>query len=101
EMIEAELAEVYVGNMPTSSHQELYIPNKNNKAIAPTKSKSINILNEANLNLCIQNYHRIVDILVEYRESSARRIIFEIIYNSLLILSYLFTAFNWIANGAV
>lgn len=59
------------------------------------------LINENVIDVCIQNYHRIIKILRSYNELSASIILFEIVYNSLLILLYLFIGFTWGACGEI
>ncbi|OXA37419.1 putative gustatory receptor 23a, isoform B [Folsomia candida] len=101
EIIQAELSECYRCNQEPLVADDLFTILKKSGEKGSQKMIKPYILDENKLHLCIQNYHRTVEMLRKYSSRSVQRISSEIGYNSLLILAYLFIGFTWAENGEI
>ncbi|XP_035713663.1 uncharacterized protein LOC118438062 [Folsomia candida] len=101
EMIVTELSEFNESEKLRKGGGDLFLTRispllkeKNNSIVKVTK-----FLDEEKLHLCILNYHRVVQILRKHESVVGNGIAFEVGYNSLLILAYLFIGIIWAASG--
>lgn len=97
EMIEAELSQMYNVNIETKIKDPDIFILKSITEKDKDKFKGSNV--ESKLNICISNYYQICDMVKCFQREYGTRISMEILYNSLLVLCYLFNGFTWMGRG--